>query len=474
MKIPYNLTAAVGIEQRYAQMRAAIARPLPRLQRQRIDDRAVLSIACYGPSLRDTWRDLRPPIISMSGATKWLAERGVTPDYHIDMDPRAHKAMTSLPPVPGVTYLVASVCVPEYFDALAQAGSNVILWHTVSSNWQQDLNWVAEHDRGEFVVSSGSTIGLGAIQLGGILGFRRFEIHGMDGSFSDGQRHAGPHAGKKQPPTFTWDAGGVTYRTSQIMANAVAETVNTCRNFPIFCVFHGQGLTQALIREENLPNACCADQTAKRARIATLDFRIADAPDIPKGRATVWDGFLEHLQPTDLPELVANISRCEPRRAAAQYNTGSVPLETSVLLRGLCRFYKPAVIAEIGTFIGTSTEAMLASRAIYTCDRSNNCLPPTERIVTHPFQSSTEMLREIQDPVDLFFFDGRIQDDDLPEIERLSHPRTIYAFDDCHGQEKGVANVSKLMPRLSGYLLIPPYQAYKGRSTLGALLPRVA
>lgn len=474
MKIPYNLTAAVSVEQRYAQMVSAIARPLPRLERLAIDDRAVLSIACYGPSLRDTWQDLRPPILSMSGATKFLYERGITPDYHIDMDPRAHKAMTSLPPVPGVTYLVASVCVADYFDALARAGSKVVLWHTVSSNWQQDLNWVAEHDPGQLVVSSGSTIGLGAIQLGGILGFRRFEIHGMDGSFADGQRHAGPHAGKKQPPTFTWDAGGVTYRTSQIMANAVAETVNTCKNFPIFCVFYGNGLTQALIREEGLPNACCADETEKRARMATLGFRIADAPDIPKGRATVWDGFLECLQAEDLPELVSNISRCEPRREQARYNTGSVPIETSVLLRAMCRYYKPRVIAEVGTFIGTSTEAMVAARAIYTCDRSNDCLPATPEIVTHPYRSSTEMLREMQDPVDLFFFDGRIQDEDLPQIQRLSHPRTVYVFDDCIGQEKGVANVSKVMPRLNGYVLIPPYQAYKGRSTLGALLPRVA
>lgn len=474
MKIPYALTAAVAIEQRYAQMVSAIARPLPRLQRQQIDDARTLSIACYGPSLRDTWRELRQPILSMSGATKWLAEHGVIPDFHIDMDPRAHKVMTSLPPVPGVKYLVASVCVPEYFDALEAAGSEVILWHTVSSNWEQDLKWVAEHDPGQLVVSSGSTIGLGAIQLGGILGFRRFEIHGMDGSFAGDDRHAGPHAGKKQPPTFTWDAGGVTYRTSQIMANAVAETVNTCRNFPIFCTFFGRGLTQALIREEALPNACCADETEKRERMKNLRVNIADSAPIPKGRATVWDGFLDYLAPGDLAGLVENIARCESRRSRARYNTGSVPLETSTLLRAVCRFYQPSVVAEVGTFIGTSTEALLAKRAVYTCDRSNDCLSPTPTIVTHPYRASTDMLREIQDPVDLFFFDGRIQDEDIQEITRLSHPRTVYLFDDCVGQEKGVVNVTKLLPHRPDYVVAPPYQAYKGRSTLGAMLPRVA
>jgi hypothetical protein len=470
MKIPYQLTAAVAIEQRYAQMQSAIARPLPRLQRQTIDDSRTLHIACYGPSLRETWQDLRHPILSMSGATKWLHERGITPDYHIDMDPRAHKAMTSLPPIKGVTYLVASVCTPEYFDALA--GFTVILWHTVSSSWEADMQWVAEHDPGQLVVSTGSTIGLAAIQLGGLLGFRRFEIHGMDGSFSeDGSRHAGPHAGKVQPASFTWDAGKVTYRTSQIMANAVAETINTVKNFPIISVFHGNGLTQALVREAKLDNACCADETEKRARLAEVRPTIADVPPLPKGRGTVWDGFLDCLEPGDVTDILADIAVCEPRRARAKYNTGTVPIETSVLLRAVCRYYRPEVVVEVGTFIGTSTQALRASRVIYTCDRDNDCVPSTERVLTHPFRTSTEMLREIQEPVDLFFFDGRIQDADIPEILRLSHPRTVFVFDDCNGNEKGVINVARLAGHFRQYMVVAPYGPFKGRSTLGAMLP---
>lgn len=471
MKVPYQLTAAVALEKRREQMLSAIARPIPRLRRITRDDTQALHIAAYGPSLRDTWQDLKHPIISMSGATKFLADRGIIPDFHIDMDPRKHKVLTSLPAVKGVTYLVASVCVPEYFDALAD--HEVILWHTVSSNWDDECHFVAQHDPDQLVISAGSTIGLAAIHIGGVLGFKRFEIHGMDASFVNGQRHAGPHAGKVYTESHVWAAGGVKYRTTQIMSNAAAETINTFRTFPIIGVFHGNGLTQALIREENLPNACAADETEKRSRLARSRPQVANLPPIKK-RETPWDGFIESLEPADLPELVLSIEQCEPRRAKAKYNTGSIPIETSVLLRGMCRYYKPEVIAEIGTFIGTSTEAMLASRAIYTCDRSNDCLPRTDMIWTHPYKSSTQMLREIQEPVDFFFFDGRIQPDDLPEIERLSHPKTVYTFDDCHGREKGVVNVSVLMPRLKNYYLIPPYQGYKGRSTLAALVPMSA
>jgi hypothetical protein len=472
VKVPYALTAAVAVPQRYAQMSSAIARSLPRLQRITIDPRRTLSIACYGPSLAATWRELKPPILSMSGATKWLVEHGVTPTYHIDMDPRANKIMTSLPAVPGVHYLVASVCVPEYFDALLEAGVEVTLWHTVSSNWEQDLRWVAEHDPDQLVISTGSTIGLAGIQLGGLLGYSRFDVHGMDASFLEGQRHAGAHHGKTQKPNIVWPAGGKKYYTSKIMANAAAETVNTARNCPIFLTFFGDGLTQALIKEADLLNACCADQPAKRAAMATRTAHVLDLPPIPKGRGTPWDAWLTCLKPGDVTDLIAQIPVCEARRSRARYNTGSVPLETAVLLRAVSRYYRPDVIAEVGTFIGTSTAALVPGRALYTCDRSNDCLPSTETVLTHPYRSSTEMFREIQEPVDLFFLDGRLTDDDLGEIRRLKHPKSVFFLDDCTGQEKGVVNTARLMPHLPGYVVIPPPSTYQGRSTLGAIVPR--
>src|SRR5262245_63734243 len=132
------------------------------------------------------------PIMSMSGATKWLAERGVIADYHIDMDPRQNKVADVTPAVPGVHYIMASVCHPDVFKALA--GQRVTLFHVYSGEMTYD--WVAEMDTGQQVLRGGSTIGLTALHLGGYMGYRHFEIHGMDGSFSDltrTRRHAGPH-----------------------------------------------------------------------------------------------------------------------------------------------------------------------------------------------------------------------------------------------------------------------------------------
>jgi hypothetical protein len=472
VKIPYPLIPAVSLDTRRAQMESAIARGLPRLTATPIDPARTLHIACFGPSLAQTCEHLRgkSPIIAMSGATKFLAARGIIADYALEMDPRVSQLTVSLPPVPGVTYLIASCVVPAYFDAVLAAGNRVVLWHTVSSNFDDETEWVSKHDPGQFVVSTGSTVGLGAIQVGGLLGFSRFEIHGMDGSFSeDGNRHAGTHGGKAQPPDIQWAALGKTYRTSKIMANAVAETINTAKNFPIITIWHGDGLTQALIRKAKLTNAACADETAKVEQLRGLQPVIVKAPPTKSGQS-FWEALMSWLAPTDLPELVANIGLCEPRRAVAEYNTGTVPFESAVYLRALARFYEATRIVEVGTFIGTSAMALAGpGRAVFTCDASNDCVPAdTKGVVTHPHTTSTAMLRTLDGKVDLFFFDGRIQPEDVAEITRLSHAQTVYVVDDYVGAEKGVANMQILTGVFRGHVLIPPG---KGPSTLAVLAP---
>jgi len=226
-------------------MAEAVKHDYPRLQPQPIDDYASLSVACYGPSLIDTWQDITRPIISVSGALHFLSERGIIPDYHVDCDPRPHKIKHLQPIVDGVHYIMGSCCHPQTWPLLE--GQKVSLVHFYMAPNTEE--WLAQNDPGAGIIRPGSTVGLSAIHVGGMLGYRHFEIHGMDGSIRDGKRHAGPHYGHKQGG-LTWQAGHVQYQTSKIMSNACAEVINTFRLFPIFGVFHGSGLQQALIDEE--------------------------------------------------------------------------------------------------------------------------------------------------------------------------------------------------------------------------------
>lgn len=470
MKIPYQLIAAVPPMERWMQMYHAIQQGLPVLQDHALDDTARLQVVCFGPSLRETWREIDPalPILTVSGALKFLAERGITPTWHVQMDPRREQPRFVDPPVPGVHYLMASVCPPETWRVLT--GQRVTLWHTNCG--EGTMEFLARHapERVEGdvgysgMISGGSHVGLCALHVAGRLGFRRFEIFGMDGSFAaDGSRHAADHPGKEQHQDTFWDAGGVTYKTTKIMANGVAEVVNAFRLYPMSGVFHGAGLQQALIREAGLDNACCADEVDKVRVAHHGPFIIEQVGTLGDDlqRSTLWDRLRATCEPSwpDAAELAR--AGMPDMVARADYKTGTVSKEAMLLLRAIARTTKPRVAVEIGTFVGNSTMSLAAEAGhVYTCDRSNDCFPSSDRITTYPRKESTAMLADLVEKgirSSLFFFDGRIQEPDVPLILRLAEPGAVYVFDDYRGLEKGVANVQKLFPFLPGkYGLVPP------------------
>ena len=267
-------------------------------------------------------------------------------------------------------------------------------------------------------------------------------------------------------------------KPSKTSANAAAETVNAVRVYPIFCVFHGRGLTQALIREENLPTACAANETAKAAFVRASRPAFVSVPPVPKQmvRSTsAWDAVcFANPDPKWLEELQDAYAWAESRRHLAKFNTGSIGLETGLLLRAICAWRQPRVVVEIGTFIGKSTAALQAREVLYTCDKDNDCVPETDVIKPHPYWTSTQLLRKLVDlgvVADVFFFDGRLRDEDIPLVLALSNASTVYAFDDYHAGGKGQANVDKLGPALTAHGFVEPYPSFRGRSTLAMLVP---
>lgn len=479
MKCPYPLVMACDTYKRHSQMAIALQYGWPRLKQVPIDERKSLTIACYGPSLADTYKDMKRPIMSMSGATQWLADHGVVPDYHVAMDPRADNVPYVVPPIHGVHYLIATVCHPSMWKALL-GHEPVTLWHTYSG--EETYDWVKSMDPDQLVIRGGSTIGLTALHLGGIMGYRHFEVHGMDGSFKSldrKERHAGVHYGHKQNKDgITWAAGGKNYATSKIMANAVAETLNAMSLYPMFCVFHGDGLTQALIREKNFQNACCADETEKADRIrkatATIQDMLLLTPEKAKLSVTqVWDQMYGPSIDGVEESMQALSGANQTLRAKADYNTGSVTVSQMVQLRRISNHIKPKTVVEVGTFIGNSAMALQAEK-IYTCDRSNDCLPPSDVINVYPKTDSTTMFSDLVAKgvkADVFFFDGRLHPQEMGMVLELSRPGAWYIFDDYKDNNKGVVNARIMAACLpKDYVLIEP-DPRVADSTLAAMLP---
>jgi uncharacterized Rossmann fold enzyme len=243
---PIQMAGEIG--ERLLHIRANTASIAKRLEPKRAHHKTA-ALVCYGPSLRRTW--LGAPhlrlggatIVSTSGAHDFLLSRNVTPDYHVEMDPREHKAKFSEKPHAKVKYLIASCCHPKVFANLK--GHDVALFH--SDNGMDDQELIAEIDPRHKPIAGGSSVGLRAIYVLYAMGYRRFAIFGMDCSVSD-EHHAGPHYGSKQPE-ISIDVGARRFKTTPLLAKYAEQFTQTVSALPD-CVFslYGDGLLQHMLK----------------------------------------------------------------------------------------------------------------------------------------------------------------------------------------------------------------------------------
>lgn len=164
---------------------ASFARNLPRFHKMRGLGNATGTVAIVGggPSLRDQLDNLRAyrgVIMSCGSVHDYLLENGVIPRCHIMGDPDADGVTLRwvTRKGPGTTYLVASHCPPEVFDALAAC--DVRVWHLDVGEGEG-----APDFRGEPSVPGGHFIISRAWALAAIMGFRELDFFGFDCSFPD-------------------------------------------------------------------------------------------------------------------------------------------------------------------------------------------------------------------------------------------------------------------------------------------------
>lgn len=242
----YPVRGVMSAEARGAQMSAAMAAAKengwPMIRRVPAQKKTI-SLVCYGPSLKHTWRYIPRPMMTVSGAHDFMVSKGIIPDFHSDCDPREEKT-AMLKPVKGVKYLMASVCHPGIWQILK--GHDVELWHL--HNGPETDVWLREHDPKTPPVGGGTTIGSRALQVANLLGYERFEIFGMDCSYDeDGTRHAGFHNGKDQN-RIEVICGSRTFKSSPQMVEAAREMIVMIQNYEIWLRFHGDGLMQEMVR----------------------------------------------------------------------------------------------------------------------------------------------------------------------------------------------------------------------------------
>lgn len=158
-----------------------------------------------------------------------------------------------------------------------------------------------------------------------------------------------------------------------------------------------------------------------------------------------------------------------------QETAGSVTKDAVRTLWLLARYFRPKVIAEVGTFIGRSTLALSEGageslKEMHTCDYSFSefGVPPefessfihATKIVYHAKTASAQMFRNMlpmhKGAVDYFFLDGRLGNEDLSLIQELRATEAVFIIDDFEGVEKGVTNALMLRQAFNDLVLIRP------------------
>jgi hypothetical protein len=244
---------AVDGDTRWEQAQEAMARFTKRTPVSPAHDRLAV-LACYGPSLTDTIEDLRADasapdadVISVSGAHDFLLARGITPTFHVECDPRAHKADNIAKFNPGTRYLLASCVHSVLFDKLGPE-ADIALWHVASMSQAASLVDKLGENPGN-VITGGGSVGLRSISLLYAMGYRRFSIHGMDCSFRDEgeMQHAGKHAGKKQG-VVSHRCGDRVFSTSNTLRSYATDFIETIQRVNDLDIkLNGNGLLQAMV-----------------------------------------------------------------------------------------------------------------------------------------------------------------------------------------------------------------------------------
>lgn len=243
-------TSAVTDHERNNNMLANSARIPERLEIGIEPHDRVAHLVCYGPSLKKTWPELAiarhmegNDIFTVSGAHRFLIDRGIIPEAHLDCDPRPHKAEQIGEPNPYVKYWLASCVSPQYLDKLE--GYEVALWHSYNG----EASRVAfKIDPKHKMVVGGGSIGLRAMSVLYARGYRAFEIHGMDCSFVDGENHAGEHLGKVSEGVPV-KCGERWFETSAVLVLYARFFHKQMTMMPDAMIhLHGDGLLQHMIK----------------------------------------------------------------------------------------------------------------------------------------------------------------------------------------------------------------------------------
>ena len=210
------------------------------------------------PSLTESFPQLKARyengarIWSMNGSYDWLIERGIVPDGHVLLDARPENVRFVQHPRKETQFYVASQCDPCIFDALD--GFSVDLVHVQTEGVYEYLE--SEIERPVHLMGGFTTVGILAMILAKLKGYRQIYLFGMDSSYSNGEHHAYKQESNDGENIITATIHEQKFKAAPWMCQQVKDFQNIAREFiqeDVVIEVCGSGLLHAMAKAMSFP-----------------------------------------------------------------------------------------------------------------------------------------------------------------------------------------------------------------------------
>lgn len=225
-------------------IKSAIKLPFPLLVEQPEHDGHAVIIG-GAASLASTLESIKQRaengqhVFALNNTYRYLCENGINPDYHVMLDARPENAAF----VPDdCKALYASQCHPKVFEKVSEA----TIWHTATDGIQEVID-----GRESTLIGGGSTVGLRAMVVAYVMGYRKIHVYGMDSSYHENEHHAYEQDLNNNEHVIDVVCNGVNYKAAPWMVNQAEEFKDlACQLTQMGCVLtvHGTGLIPDLAR----------------------------------------------------------------------------------------------------------------------------------------------------------------------------------------------------------------------------------
>lgn len=244
----------------YDNVRANVVRDLPWFSGHPQRNETCV-IVCGGPSMKDSVQAIKDHkrrgarIITVNNALHYLCDRGVKPHGHVMLDARPENAAFVENAPKDVRYFLASQVHPSVFDALS--GHDVVVWHNGMGDGEALMEilqpWFDDgpNQKPVCLVPGGGTVGLRALSLAWLSGYRKVHIYGMDSSYSGTTHHAYAQPLNDNEQTSVVVLGDQRFTAAKWMirqANEFQQAYRQLTKEGMKIVVHGSGLVPSMYR----------------------------------------------------------------------------------------------------------------------------------------------------------------------------------------------------------------------------------